>query len=138
MSQKVVMEIILGLLSLGKDLFDLLDKFKQAKKEKKEEASHLFNAIADVLKDTFEKLSNKVYPAGNCQQLLMYGRELYDKTKDIVGEQKAHELAEKIVASHKVESLFHELQNINMPEKELEKLDEASGYFRATANLIKV
>lgn len=65
----------LGLWSIGQDLPGLSDKFKEAKKEKKEAVLKLFGLIADVLKDTDHKLLNHVYPAGNCQQLLMYGNE---------------------------------------------------------------
>jgi hypothetical protein len=130
------MGMIMDLWSIGQDLLGMSGKFKEAKKEKKEAASKLFNMIADVLKDTYDKLLNHVYPAGNCQQLLLYGTELYDKAKDIIGEQKARELSEKIVAAHNIEQLYYELQNINLPQKELATLDEAAGFFKATANLM--
>lgn len=130
------MGIVKDLWDIGQDLLGMSDKFKQAKKEKKEAASKLFSLIGDVLHDTFDKLSHKIYPAGNCQQLLVYGQELYDKTKDIIGDQKARDLSEKIVASHKVEQLYYELENTSLPQQELTSLDEASGFFKATANLI--
>ena len=130
------MGIIMDFWNIGKDLFDVSDKFKEAEKDRKEAASKLFNAIGDVLKDTYEKLLHQTYPAGNCQQLLLYGHQLYDKTKDVIGEEKAHELAEKILAAHKVEQLYHELENTNTSQSDLEILDEASGFFKATANII--
>jgi hypothetical protein len=132
------MSIVKDLWDIGQDLFGMSDKFKQAKKEKREAAANLFSLIGDVLSDTYEKLSHKIYPAGNCQQLLIYGTELYDKTKDIIGDQKARQLSEKIVAAHKVEQLYHELQNTNLSQQELIFLDEASGFFKATANLMLV
>lgn len=130
------MSIIKDLWDIGKDLLGMSDKFKQAKKEKKEAAAKLFHLVADVLKDTYDKLSNKVYPGGNCQQLLVYGGELYERTKDIIGEDKARELSDKIIASHKVEQLYYELQNTNLSQDALLQLDEASGFFKATANLM--
>ena len=130
------MGIVKDLWDIGQDLLGMSDKFKNAGKEKKEAASKLFLLIGGVLEDTYQKLSNKVYPGGNCQQLLIYGNELYDRTKEIIGEQKARELSDKIVASHKVEQLYYELENTELPKNELAFLDEASGFFKATANLM--
>src|SRR5947208_965978 len=121
------MSIVKDLWDIGQDLFGMSDKFKQAKKEEKEAASKLFNLIGEVLKDTYDKLSNKIYPKGNCQQLLLYGDALYEKTKEIIGDKKARELSEKLVAAHKVEGLYYELENPDMSQEELSYLDEASG-----------
>ena len=130
------MGIIKDLWDIGQDLLGLSDKFKDAAKEKKEAASKLFLLIGGVLEDTYQKLLNKVYPRGNCQQLLIYGNELFYRTKDIIGEQKARELWDKIVAAHKVEQLYYELENTDIPKNELAFLEEASGFFNATANLM--
>ena len=130
------MGMIKDLWDIGQDLLGMSEIFKNAKKDKKEAASKLFILIGDLLKDTFDKLSNQTYPAGNCQQLLIYGQELFVKTKDIIGQQKARELSDKIIASHKVELLYHELENSNISKKDLTSLDEASGFFKATGNLI--
>jgi hypothetical protein len=130
------MGIIKDLWDVGQDLLGMSEKFKLADKQKKTSASALFNLIGDLLKDTHDKLENGIYPAGNCQQLLIYGNQIYDKTKEVIGDKEAKLISEKIVASYNVEQLFYELENSKISKKELVALDEVSGFFRATANLL--
>lgn len=132
------MGMIRDLWEIGKELFDISDKLKKQNKEKRESLSILLGHIGDVIKDTYEKLSQNIYPGGNCEQLDVFSGALYKETIDILGEPKAKMLSQKLKQAHEVERLLGELQNGTVDKKELMLLDATSGYFIAVSKLLLV
>jgi hypothetical protein len=132
----IIMGMINDLWEIGKDIFDVSDKLKNQSKEKRESLSMLLNSIAEVVDDTYKKLSGNIYPAGNCQQLEVFSDELYEKTLPILGEEKAKKLTDKLKQSHEVEKLLGDLNSGAIERKDLQLLDETSGYFFASAKLL--
>ena len=130
------MGLIIDLWQIGKDIIDLIDLLKKQKKEKRESLSNLLLHIGEVIKDTYEKLSNDIYPGGNCQQLEMFSDDLYKQTHNVLGDQKARLLSDKLKQAHEVEKLFGDLHSGAVDKKELRLLDETSGHFIAASKLI--
>ena len=114
------------------------DKLKRQDKEKREALSKFFMQIGEVIKDTYEKLVNNTYPAGNCEQLELFSEELYEETKGVLGEAKANTLSQKLKQAHRVEKLYGELHDGTVDKKELILLDETSGHFIATSKMLLV
>lgn len=132
------MGLLKDIWDIGHDLLGLSGDLKTGKQEQKDRLAELFLNIANVLTDTYDKLMQNIYPGGNCVQLDVFSQELYDKMKPITGEDKAKALADKLASSHKVELLFGQLSNGEIEKKELRQLDEAAGFFKATAAMLKV
>ena len=80
------------------------------------------------------------YPAGSCQQLLVFSEEFPVVMGSIIGAVKAEAFAGQLKEVHKIEQLYGELQGLSESDKELHlrKLDETAGLFRATAPCLKV
>ncbi|HXB41362.1 MAG TPA: hypothetical protein VNZ49_12525 [Bacteroidia bacterium] len=125
------MGMIKDLWDIAKDVFDLEDKLLKQKKEKKIALANLLQHIGDVLKDTYDKLSKPIYPAGNCEQLGVLSEDLYKELVDVVGEGEAALLSNKLNQAHNVEELYHVVNTIT--QEELEQLDAASGRFIAVS-----
>jgi hypothetical protein len=125
------MGMIKDLWDIAKDVFDLGDKLLKQKKEKKIALANLLQHVGDVLKDTYDKLSKSIYPAGNCEQLGVLSEDLYKELVDVLGKEEAALLSNKLNQAHNVEELYHVLSTIT-PE-ELEQLDAASGRFIAVS-----
>lgn len=132
------MGLLKDIWDIGQDLLGLSGDLKKGKQEQKDRLADLFLNIANVLTDTYDKLMQDIYPGGNCVQLDVFSQELYDKMKPITGEDKAKALADKLASSHKVELLFGQLSTGEIDKKELLQLDEAAGFFKATAAMLKV
>ncbi len=123
---------------IGKEIFNISNELKKQTKEKKTALSTLLQHIGDVLKDTYEKLLKDFYPAGNCEQLAIFSKELYEALKDIIGETKAEQLVNKLMQAHEVELLYHEISSGKIDKKELLLLDESSGYFIAVSKMLLI
>ncbi|HUS00470.1 MAG TPA: hypothetical protein VMY77_02015 [Chitinophagaceae bacterium] len=130
--------MIKDLWDIGKEIFDMSDTLKKQDKDKRESLSKLLLHIGNVIKDTYHKLLNNVYPAGNCQQLEIFSEELFKLTTNILGETKARSLSNKLMQAHEVEKLLGEVQQGNVDKKELVLLDEASGNFIAASQLVLI
>lgn len=130
--------MIKDLWDIGKEIFDLSDKFRQQAKEKRQSLSVLLQHIGEVIKDTTDKLANNIYPGGNCQQLELFSAELFNQTKEILGQDKATFLSDKLKQAHEVEKLLGDLQSGVIDKKDLQQLEVTSGYFIATSKIILV
>ncbi len=123
--------------SIGKEVFSMTDKIKGIKKEQRDRLADLLEHIGQVLSDTYKKLDAGQYPAGNCEQLEVFSEELKTKLEPVEGAQKAELLANKLKQVHEVEKLYGMLSNGQIQKEELLQLDEAAGYFIATAKLLR-
>lgn len=133
------MSIIKDLYDIGKDLLGLADNIKQQKFEKRKAVADILKNIGDMLEDTYQKLSNNQYPGGNCQQLEVFSNELYTALKDVIDDDnKTKAIYNKLIQSHKVESLMAELDSNQINKDDLRELAKASGYFIASAKMMSI
>ena len=83
-------------------------------------------------------LKNNQFPSGQCQQILFAAQKMVE----IIGKDvpDAPEYASQLMGIWEIEKLYGQLQPLNEQEKRinLQKLDEAAGYFRAVATHIRV
>jgi hypothetical protein len=128
------------LLKLGQAIFGLRKDLQQADTAKRGRAADFLSAIAEAIELTGAQLREGRYPAGSCQQLLVFSEEFSAVMGSIISPAKAETFATQLKEVHKIEQLYGELQGLPEPERELRlrKLDETAGLFRATAACLKV
>ena len=128
------------LLKLAQSIFGLRKDFQQADLAKRGRAADFLSAIAEAIELTGAQLREGRYPAGSCQQLLVFSEEMPGVLGGIIGAQKATAFGAELKAVHAIEQLHGELSSLTEPEREarLRKLDETAGLLRATAACIRV
>lgn len=128
------------LLKLGQAVFGLRKDLQQADIAQRGRAADFLSAIAEAIELTGAQLREGRYPAGSCQQLLIFSEEFPNVMGAIIGAAKAEAFASQLKEVHKIEQLYGELQGLPESESELRlrKLDETAGLFRATAACLKV
>jgi hypothetical protein len=128
------------LLKLGQSIFGLRKDFQQADIAKRGRAAEFLSAIAQTIELTAAQLRIGDYPAGSCQELLVFSNEMPGILGGIIGVNKASAFAKELESVHEIEKLHAELGQLAESERELRlhKLDETAGLFRATAACLKV
>jgi hypothetical protein len=128
------------LLKLGQAIFGLRKDFQQADVARRGRAADFLAAIAEAIEMTGAQLREGRYPAGSCQQLLVFSDEFPAVMGEIIGAAKAETFASQLKEVHRIEQLYGELQGLPEAESELRlrKLDETAGLFRATAACLRV
>jgi hypothetical protein len=128
------------LLKLAQGIFGLRKDFQQADIAKRGRAADFLSKIAEAIEMTAAQLREGRYPAGACQQLLVFSEEMTGVMGDIIGAEKAATFAKELKAVHEVEQLYGELKSLAESERDvrLRKLDETAGLLRATAACLKV
>ena len=128
------------LLKLGQSIFGLRKDFQQADIAKRGRAADFLAAIAQAIELTSAQLRAGRYPAGSCQELLIFSEQMPVVMGDIIGAEKAATFGAELKAVHEIEQLYGELQSLSETERDerLRKLDETAGLFRATAACLKV
>ena len=132
------MSILKDLYDIGKDMLGFAQNIKMEKLEKRNAVADVLNHIGMVLEDTYLKLANRQSCDGNCAQLLIFSEALSEKLKEIMDEKKATEISQKLVESHKVELLLSELDQNKISNTDIKLLSEASGFFIASAQLLRI
>jgi hypothetical protein len=97
------------LLKLAQGIFGLRKDFQQADIAKRGRAAEFLSKIAEAIEMTAAQLREGRYPAGACQQLLVFSEEMTGVMGDIIGEEKAATFAKELKAVHEVEQLYGEL-----------------------------
>ncbi|MEY2488253.1 MAG: hypothetical protein QOC70_195 [Verrucomicrobiota bacterium] len=128
------------LLKLAQGIFGLRKDLQQAGIAQRARAADFLSAIAQAIELTAAQLREGHYPAGSCQELLVFSQEMPAVLGGIIGAQKAETFAKELEAVHEIEQLHGELGQLPESERELRlrKLDETAGLFRATAACLKV
>lgn len=128
------------LLKLAQGIFGLRKDFQQADIAKRGRAADFLSKIAEAIEMAAAQLREGDYPAGACQQLLVFSDEMTGVMGDIIGAEKAATFAKELKAVHEVEQLYGELKSLAESERDvrLRKLDETAGLLRATAACLKV
>jgi len=123
--------IIKGIIVVAKTLFGLKESLAKAKKQKRDEMADYFQNVSACLSNTYATLSDNKIPQDRCAELLSYSETLPKVVKSFIGEDKANELAQTLMDSHKVESLYAVFELNPETKKELPAIAEAAGIFLA-------
>ncbi len=133
-------DIFKTILDVSKSLLGLKDQLRTADRERRGDMAGLFTQISDCLSAVSTEIRSGGVPHGRCGELQLYAQELPDKIRKEVGDEKAQDLGELLFHAYNVESVamnLHQLENASEKEPYLAQIEEASGKFRALANLMK-
>lgn len=133
-----MIELIKNILSVAKTLLGMSDQLRAAKQERREKMADLFEKISSCLATVSGEIRVGGIPHGACGELITYSEALPNLIASEVGEKKANDLGKTLRSAYNVERLAMELKNISKKEPHLRKLEEASGKFKALANLTRV
>lgn len=99
-----------------------------------------YRAIAKTLGEAAEALRQGVVPHGKCGEMLGYAQQLPAELGDVIGQQQAAALSQKLLESYSVEHFGEQFMHLPQAEREAKfgGLDEAAGYFRAAARSLQV
>jgi len=134
------MEIIEILLSAGKALFGLRDKLATARQGRKQVVAEFITTIGQTMEDVSAALRQGIYPSGKCAEMKLHAENLVAAIGDLTGKAEATKLADQLKEVWQIEQIYGKL-TLSSPEereKNLRKLDEAAGLFRATAAFVRV
>ena len=131
------MEIIETLLKIAKQLFGLKSELMQAKKERKVKIAAYLENVAITITEVATELRLGNVPHGKCAEMGGHTELLQETIGDLIDKQKLEDLTSYLKTAEDVESIAIELDNAKESEKEIAKLDEAAGWFRALAASIK-
>lgn len=136
-----MLDIFKTILDVAKSLLGISDQLRNAERERRKDMAHLFEQISNCLVAVSTEIREGGVPHGRCQELQQYAAALPALIKKDSGESRAHELGDTLFSAYNVESVAMNLQKIaDDQEKEpyLAQIEEASGKFRALANLVRV
>jgi hypothetical protein len=136
-----MLEIFKIILDVAKSLLGISDQLRKADQQRRTDLANLFEQISDTLVAVSTEIREGGIPHGRCAELQQYSAELPALLKDELGESRAQELGETLFSAYNVESVAMNLQQVmDDQEKEpyLAQIEEASGKFRALANLVRV
>ena len=131
------MEIIETLLRVAKQLFGLKSEFDKATPERKVKIAAYLENVAKTVSEVAIELRLGNVPHGKCAEMGGHTELLQETIGDSIDKIKLKQLTSYLKAAEQVESVAIELDSAKDSEKEIAKLDEAFGWFRALAASIK-
>jgi hypothetical protein len=127
------MEIIETLLKVAKQLFGLKSELMLAKKERKATIATYLENVAITITEVAIELRLGNVPHGKCAEMGGHTELLQETIGDLIDKKKLEDLTSYLKTAVEVESIAIELDKAKDSEKEIAKLDEAAGWFRALA-----
>jgi hypothetical protein len=129
--------IIKDIIDVAKALFGVKENLAKANKQKRNEMAEYFQAISVCLVGTYENLLENEVPHGRCGELAEYARSMPKVIEGFVHDDKAIELSELLLSSHKVEGLWDQFNENPEKKKDLPVIAEAAGIFLALSNSVR-
>jgi hypothetical protein len=125
---------------VGKGIFGIREELQKARRDRRDRLANYFSELAALIESVSASLRTNQYPHGSCAQLFTLAQLMSKTLKGLVEPEEARRFEEKLTRVWEVEQLFGELQRKPKTEvnKRLEELDEAAGFFRATAAHLRV
>ena len=136
-----MLDIFMTILDVAKSLLGMSEQLRNADRKRSAEMSKLFERISDCLVAVSTEIRAGGIPHGRCAELQQYSTTLPTLLKRDLGESRAQEIGNTLLSAYNVESVAMDLQKmVNDQDKEpyLAQLEEASGKFRALANIVRV
>ena len=132
------MTLVTNILKVAKTLFGLSNELKQADLARKKLISEMMENISETLANVSSEIRNGNTPHGRCAELIAYAQDLPGLISDDVGDIKAKEIGDTLHSSYDVEGMASSIDSAQDKEPYLTVIEEASGKFRALANMIKI
>jgi hypothetical protein len=125
------MEIANKIFVIASGVFGLRDRFKSAKKDRRNAISAYFLKLSETLSRAATSLENGVYPHGDCQAMLTYSQMFSSTIGGVIDPKLAQEWQDALISAHRLESLSQAGQKER--EEVIAKLRGSAGMFEAVA-----
>jgi hypothetical protein len=132
-----MLDIAKAILDAAKTLLGLADQLKASDRQQRADMADLFDKISVCLASTSSEIRAGGIPHGRCGELMMYADSLPPLAEGALGEEKAKALGVQLHSAYAVEQLAAQIAKAADQEPHLAALEEASGKFRALANLLR-
>lgn len=126
-----------NILGVVTSLLGFRDKLKAAEQTRRDKIVSLFENISDCLVGVSSEIRSGNIPHGRCRELITYADALPDLIRADVGDQEADQLGQTLHSAYDVEGMATELNTAVDKEPYLREIEEASGKFRALANIVR-
>lgn len=136
-----MLDIFKTILDVAKSLVGMSDQLRNADRQRRNDMSALFEQISRCLEGVSTEIRAGRVPHGCCGELQQYAQALPALVQNELGDTRAKDLGNTLKSAYNVESVAMNLQQVeDAQEKEpyLTQIEEASGQFRALANLVRV
>lgn len=136
-----MLEIFKTILEVAKALLGLSDQLRTADRQRRNDMAALFEQISNCLIAVSTEIRSGGIPHGRCAELQQYAQALPVRVRKELGDARAQELGNTLQSAYNVEGVamnLQQLQDAGEKEPYLAQIEEASGKFRALANLVKV
>jgi len=128
--------MITDILTIARTLFSLKGDLAKARRDRRDRIADYFDGISKTVGEVADSLKRREVPHGKCAEMAAYADMLPATVGDELGAEKAETLAKQLKDAHEVELLFSEVGGPDADNK-IAQLEEASGWFRATATSIR-
>lgn len=138
--EESMINIFKTILDVAKSLLGMSDQLRNADRQRRHDMSTLFEQISSCLAAVSTEIRTGGGAHGRCSELRQYAQDLPDLVRNELGNIRAQEFGKTLLSAYNVESVAQNLQNVkDAQEKEpyLAQIEEASGKFRALANLVR-
>jgi hypothetical protein len=129
--------IIGDILTAASKASELSGRAAEARRERRDRAADHFDGIAATVQQVADALRSGGFPASACERLHQQAIGLPGATKDVIGQEDAHDLAELLDRAHGVRQLAYELHDNADRERELIRLERAAGMLRGVADNLR-
>lgn len=135
-----MIDIVKAIWEVGKGIFGVRTELQKAQRDRRDRLANYFSDLANLIESVAASLRIRQYPHGSCAQLHTLAELMSETLKDLVDPVKADEYQKKLLQVWEIEKLFGEIQGMSEEKvgKRLTELDEAAGFFRATAAHLRV
>lgn len=135
-----MIDIVKTIWEVGKGIFGVRNELQKAQRDRRDRLANYFSDLANLIESVAASLRIRQYPHGSCAQLHTLAELMSETLKDLVDQVKADEYQKKLLQIWEIEKLFGEIQGMSEEKvgKRLTELDEAAGFFRATAAHLRV
>lgn len=140
MLKELGLNIAETLWNVGKDIYDRRQDFQKARRERRRKLAHYFGDLASLIESVSASLKINKYPHGTCAQLEASAKLMTRTVKGLVDAKSGRLYQDKLMEVWEIEQLYHQLQGKSKSriKAKLIILDEAAGFFRATAAHLRV
>jgi hypothetical protein len=135
-----MLDIAKTILDVGKGLFGIRGELQKARRDRRDRLAAYFSDLAALIESVSASLKLNQYPHGSCAQLQTLAGLMQKTVQGLATPDEAKDYQAKLLRAWEIEQLFGQLQQ--KPQefacRKLAELDEAAGYFRATAAHLRV
>jgi len=116
------------------------DRLRSAERQRRMDMAEVFEQISGCLTDVSQEIRAGRVPHGRCSELFFYAKALPDKIRKELGNDEAERLGSTLRSAYDVEGVAVRLLQDVQTDKGtyLKEIEEASGQFRALANLVRL